>query len=161
MAGDLKTTKENYLAHTAGLGNIHIVAEGHTITGYELQPGCDPADADAGLVAFPVTSLYNVLYKNGVNVDYLSILDDFVENKSVDPGSLEKRGVPADKSVAWSALANLSNENAGGQLGTNLVSALSKAQINVTVTETLGGVGIAGAHGGNTGSWQRYFLRQL
>ena len=34
---------------------------------FELQG--DPADEDVGLVAFSATSLFNILYKNGVDVD--------------------------------------------------------------------------------------------
>ena len=145
VSGDLNKAKENFLTDTAGLGDIHIGIEGGTVTGFGLTPGSDPTDEDAGLVAFSAASLFNILYKNGVNADFLSLLDDLVENKFVAPESLEKRGVPADKAVGWSALVNVSNDNAASELRTDLTSALSKARITVTVTDTLGGEGINGA----------------
>ena len=145
VSGDLNKAKANFLADTAGLGEIHIQTDGGVVTGFGLQAGSDPADEDAGLVAFSATSLFNVLYKNGVNADFLSLLDDLVENQSTSPESLEKSGVPADKAAGWSALVNVSNDSAGSALGTNLQSALTKSRVTVTVTDTPGGEGIAGA----------------
>ncbi|MEN8244369.1 MAG: hypothetical protein ABFS43_05660, partial [Thermodesulfobacteriota bacterium] len=143
LSDDIGTVKDNFLDDISGLGDVHIVKEGVAITGFELQG--DPADEDVGLVAFSATALFNILFKNGVNVDYLAALDDFVDNASVDSEFLEGHGIPPDKAAEWSDIVNDSNEETAEDLGSELESALSMSRINVTVTDTPGGNGIAGA----------------
>ena len=113
LSGNLNTTKENYLADIAGLGDIHIVMSGGTVIGFELQTDSDPADKDVGLVAFSATSLFNILYKNNTNADFLTILEDFIENKTVVAGSLIANGVPSAKADEWSTRVNSGNKDAG------------------------------------------------
>ena len=95
-------------------------------------------------MAFSATSLFNILYKNGVNFDYLGALDDLVVKKLVDSNFLETIGIPTGQAVAWSNTVNTSNEAAANVLGTGMASALSTARINVTVSDA-SGVGIRDA----------------
>ena len=81
LSDGLSTAKENYLNDYAGLMDVHIKKDGEMVTGFELQDGSNPNDKDVGLVAFSATSLFNILYKNRVNVDYLAALDHLIEKK--------------------------------------------------------------------------------
>ena len=139
LSGDLSAAKDNYLADIAGMGDIRILMDDGTVTGFELQEGNEPADKDTGVAAFSATSLFNVLYKNGTDADFLTLLDDFVENRTVAQESLTQAGVSQAQAQAFSAIANTSNETTAAELGTSLDAALSKAEINVTVTESTGG----------------------
>jgi hypothetical protein len=144
LSDDLSTVKENYLDDIAGLGDIHIITDGEMITKFELE-NTNVEDKDVGLVAFSATSLFNILYKNEIDVDYLAALDDLIDKKKVDADFLLTLGVPAAKTEEWTNVVNTSNEDAGQALGTNLESALSKARIRVKVTDRPGGTGILGA----------------
>ena len=96
-------------------------------------------------MAFSSTSLFNILYKNETDVDYLAALDDLIDRKEVDPDFLLSLGVPEDKTQEWANVVNTSNEGAGEAFGTNLDDALTKARIRVKVTDRPGGDGIPGA----------------
>ncbi len=148
LTDDLTTTKENYLEETAGLGDIHIVTEGDTVTGFEFASTADPKNIETSLVAFTSAALFNILYKNDFNADYLGMLDDLVEDKGVTVDSMISRGVPADKAAEWSDVVVRSYTNPSPEITNGdeiLKTALSTARINVTVAETMGGQGKAGA----------------
>ncbi len=142
---DLSKVKDNYLDDTKGLGDIHIEKDGETITGFELKD-TSVKDKDVGLVAFSATSLFNILYKNESDVDYLTLLDSLIESdeKEVKPEDLIELGIPEKDAENWSKVVNDSNEEAGKDLGTNLDRALSTARIKVTVLDRPGGDGIRG-----------------
>lgn len=145
LSGDLSKLKENYLDDTAGLGDIQIIKDGETITNFEVNDTSNPKNKDVGLVAFSATSLFNILFKNGINIDYLAALDDFIAKKEVDCTNIESLGIRIETAARWCEVVNRSNDNAGASLGTDLESALSTARINVKVTDTPGGEGIPGA----------------
>ena len=134
LSDDLSTVKENYLNDIKGLGDIRIITDGGMITSFELQDTADPMDDDVGLVAFSATSLFNILYKNEVDVDYLAALDNLIDKKELDSEDLKKLGIPEEDAKNWSKVVNDSNDDAGDALGTNLNEALSTARINVKVT---------------------------
>ena len=133
---DLGETKENFLDDIAGL-DVQILQDGGTVSGFRLRPGTTPADKNVGLVAFSATSLFNILYKNGINVDYLAALNDFTSNKekTVDPVFLKKIGVLETQAGDLASIVNKSVDDEGVQLGTDLGSALSKARLRVTVND--------------------------
>ena len=147
LSEDLMTVKENYLDNIAGLEDIQIKKDGEMITRFELKETADPNDDDVGLVAFSATSLFNILYKNEMDVDYLAALDGFIDKKEVDPEDLESLNIPKEDAEKWAQVVNTSNDTAGDELGTNLNEALSTARIRVTVTDQPGeeGKGIPGA----------------
>jgi hypothetical protein len=149
---DVESAWDNYENETSEMidQDIQIVKEGDTITGFELHPEVDPeaspiANKDTTLVAFSAASLFNVLYKNNENVDYLEALNLLVEKKEVDASSLRQIGVSSEKTAAYVQVANTSNTSAEEKLQTTLSSALSKARIIVTVTDSSGGSAISGA----------------
>ena len=79
-------------------------------------------------------------YKNGIDGDFLGILDHLVGNKKVVPDFLQQQGLPLDQANMLEGSV-ITTE---GTLG-SLEEALSEARINVSVTETAGGAGIPSA----------------
>ncbi len=152
LSEDLMTVKENYLDNIAGLEDIQIKKDGEMITRFELKETADPNDEDVGLVAFSATSLFNILYKNEMDVDYLAALDGFIDKKEVDPEDLESLDIPKEDAEKWAEVVNTSNDTAGDELGTNLNEALSTARIKVKVTDRAGGDGLPGAEVDITGA---------
>ena len=148
LSGDLDTVKENYLDDILGLGDIQIIKDGETITGFQLKD-TSVKDKNVGLVAFSAASLFNILYKNGMDVDYLAALDGLIDNQEVRSEDLEDLEIPKEDAEKWSEVVNTSNVDAGKDLDpTNPVilgDALSKARIKVTVLDWLDGEGILGA----------------
>ena len=146
LSNDLKTVKKNYLEDTAGLGDIHIVKEGEEIIWFELLD-TGVKDKDVGMVAFSATSLFNILYKNEIDVDYLAALDNLIDNdeKEVDPIDLVSIGISEEDAEKWSDVVNRSNDGAGEDLGTNLKKALSTARVNITVTDISDGGVVPGS----------------
>jgi hypothetical protein len=147
LSDDLSTVKENFLDDIAGLGEVQIKKDGEEITGFELEGSADPNDEDVGIVAFSAASLFNILYKNGKDVDYLTALDNLIDNdnKEVDSADLVSLGISKADADKWAPLVNASNKDAGDTLGTSLTVAFSTARIKVRVTDRPGGAGIAGA----------------
>ena len=134
---DLSTTKENFLDDIVGLG-VHIVLENGIVNQFQLSGM--PRDKGVGMVAFSATSLFNIFYKNGIDGDFLTALDELVSKKAVDPGFLQTQGL----SVTQANVVVGSVDTAEGTL-VNLGTALSTARINVMVTDTPGGQLINGA----------------
>jgi hypothetical protein len=144
---DLGATKQNYLDDISGL-TVQIIKKGGVVSDFYLirENLSENADKDVSLVAFSATSLFNIFYKNGVNVDYLAALDDFTTEGKVDPAFLEKTlGVPSAQANEFSDVVDDSVLATGEALDTNIKSALSSARINVTVTDMPGGDVIEGA----------------
>ena len=142
---DLGETKENFLADIAGL-DVQILQDGGFVSGFQLRPGTAPTNKDVGLVAFSAISLFNILYKNGDNVDYLAALDDFTTKGEVDPAFLQNTlGIPSVQANEYSRVVDDSVGETGSALETDIGSALSTARIIVMVTDMLGGDPIPGA----------------
>jgi hypothetical protein len=134
LSGDLSTVKENFLNDIEGLGDIDIVTDGDEITEFKLLSDDNiPNDEDVGLVAFSATALYNILYKNEANVDFMTALDDFFDEQSVNSALLETLGVPTNKAFEWAKVVNTSNSVVASKFSTDLGTALTKARINVRV----------------------------
>ena len=145
LSGDIGATNENFLSDIAGL-DVQILQDGGVVSGFQLRPGTAPANKDVGLVAFSATSLFNILYKNGVNVDYLAALDDFTTKGEVDPGFLQNTlGIPSVQANEYSRVVDDSVGATGSALETDIGTALSTARIIVMVTDMIGGDPIAGA----------------
>ncbi len=146
LSGDLATIKDNFLSDIVGL-DVQILQKGGVVSGFQLRSGTAPADKDVGLVAFSAVSLFNIFYKNGVNVDYLAALDDFTNKGEVDPVFLQDTlGVPTAQANEFSSVVDESVTKTGTSvLGTDIGSALSTARIIVMVTDSPGGDVIPGA----------------
>ena len=145
LGGDIGATHENFLSDIAGL-DVQILQDGGVVSGFQLRPGTVPANKDVGLVAFSATSLFNILYKNGVNVDYLAALDDFTTKGEIDPAFLQNTlGIPSVQANEYSRVVDDSVGATGSALETDIGTALSTARIIVMVTDMLGGDPIPGA----------------
>jgi hypothetical protein len=141
---DVATAQDNFEMDIAGL-RVGIEQEGGEITGFRVVDPEAVGDSNVSLVAFSATALYNVLFKNNLDADYLIALNDFVEKREVDPVVLEMLGVPADQTETLSNNVNNSVDVAEQELDTTLEEALATSRIRVTVIDTSGGPGIAGA----------------
>ena len=130
--------KENYLQNINGL-DVQILHDNESVSGFQLRPGTAPSNKDVGLVAFSATSLFNILYKNDLNVDYLAALEDFTAKQRIDPDFLISQGVETGSAHTYSGMVDESVNQTEATLGTNLDAALSSAQINVTATDISGG----------------------
>ena len=151
LTENVDTTKDNYIDNISELGDIQIEkgVDG-TITGFHLDGDVnfvdnDIADEDVTMVAFSAATLFNVLYKNGADVDYLKALDDLVEKKSFSAADFIALGIPATEAPKYETVFKDSLDGAEGTLKTSLDAALTKAKINVAVTDTPGGTGISDA----------------
>ena len=131
-------TKDNYKNDINGL-DVQILHDKGSVSGFQLRPGTTPANKEVGLMAFSATSLFNILYKNKADVDYLAALDDFTQKQRLDPDFLKDQGLPTDQAAHYSDIVDEAIEDTGTTLDTNLDSALSTTRINVTVTDTTGG----------------------
>jgi formylglycine-generating enzyme required for sulfatase activity len=145
LSEDLSTVKENYLDDIAGLGEVQIKQDGEEISGFELKGSAEPNDEDVGIVAFSAASLFNILYKNGEDVDFLTALDNLIGKKEVKSADLVSLGISKPDADKWAPLVNASNEGAGDTLDTSLSEAFSTARIKVRVTDKPGGKVIEGA----------------
>lgn len=139
LGGDLNTTKKNYMDDIAGL-DVQILQSDGIVSGFRLRPGTEPANANVGLMAFSATSLFDILYKNGNNVDYLAALDDLTKKATVDSDFLIQLSVPPDQATAYQDIVNDSVGRTETDLNSNLEDALSTATIRVTVTDPTGPV---------------------
>lgn len=131
VEGDLAGIKENFLADIAGL-TVHLTGDNlpeGPLAGIALGTDPLPSNPEVGLVAFTVTALYNVFYKNGLDVDFAAIIAKLVDNRVVDPDYLETLGLPADQA----AILGTAIDTAATALDTTLADALSTARVNVTV----------------------------
>lgn len=141
---DVATAQDNFEMDIAGL-RVGIERANGAITGFRVVDPAAVQDNNVSLVAFSATALYNVLFKNNFDADYLIALNDFVDKKEVDPVVLEMLGIPTDQTENLSNNVNDSVDVTEQNLNTLLEEALATSRIRVTVTDTLGGPGIAGA----------------
>lgn len=141
---DVATAQDNFEMDIAGL-RVGIERANGAIAGFRVVDPVAVEDNNVSLVAFSATALYNILFKNNFDADYLIALNDFVEKKEVDPVVLEMLGVPTDQTENLSNNVNDSVDVAEQDLDTTLEEALATSRIRVTVTDTAGGPGIAGA----------------
>lgn len=147
LQGNLADAWDNYLGDIDGLD---VRLEGPNlpagpVTGIKLNPGTAPNDKDVGLVAFSVTALFNALLKDDLDVDFLAAIDDLVANSSVTPAFLESQGVPSAEAQALVDVLNPAIDATEAELGATLGAALSKARVNVRVTNAADDSPIAGA----------------
>ena len=147
---DLDRTKDNYINGIEGL-EVIIGLDGGSVTGFTIDDsgvisGQAVENKPAKWVAFSATALFNMLYKNGTNIDYLAALDDLTADGKVDAAFLQSQGLSMDQAEEYQKVVNADVITAGGVLGLgeDLNSALNTARINVLVTDATGGI-ISGA----------------
>ena len=147
---DLDRTKDNYINGIEGL-EVKIGLDGGSVTGFTIgdtgvNSGKPVENKPAKWVAFSATALFNMLYKNGTNIDYLAALDDLTDDGKVDAAFLQSQGLSMDQAEEYQQIVNADVITAGGvlDLGEDLNSALNTARINVLVTDATGGI-ISGA----------------
>jgi hypothetical protein len=142
---ELETVKDNYLSDIEGLKVLldwPDYPEG-TLDGFTAQTGPD-TNSEVGLVAFSATALFNIFYKNGLDVDFPEALADLVDNVSedpenpVDPAFMEAQGIPAARAQELAGKVNDSIGKAEVDLDTDLATALSTARVHVTVMNAEG-----------------------
>lgn len=138
---DLGTVKENFIADIDGL-ETKLVFENDSLTGFRVGSEAQPANSDVGLVAFSVTALFNTLYKNGLDVDFLAAIDALAKDQTVDDDTMTRLGVPKDEIPRLRAILDNSLDGGERDLGSDLAEAFSKARINVTVMGATDGIGL-------------------
>nr|MDJ0783782.1 BACON domain-containing carbohydrate-binding protein [Desulfosarcinaceae bacterium] len=149
LSRDLKTVKENYQNDIAGL---EVLLDWPDYPAGSLQGFTAKTEAatnpEVGLVAFSATALFNIFYKNALDVDYLAALADMVDNapadpqNPVDPAFLEGQAIPAARAQALADIVNSSVDATATELGTALDAGLSTARIQVTVMSAADGSGL-------------------
>ena len=134
----LSQIKDNYLEDTRDLGLVHIVKEGDEIKGFQIQDPASQIDNDASMVAFTATSLYLSYIKNGINRDYIGVLNEVAAAEEVTQNNTGLSG-------ARLTVLNESVTTAANDLSTGFGHALKTARIKVTVTDSSDGSAIDAA----------------
>jgi hypothetical protein len=66
---NLSSAKDNFVNDTAAMGDINIIRNGESITHFDFPFNGDLVNKDACLVAFSATPLFNICYKNDININ--------------------------------------------------------------------------------------------